>query len=129
MLLREAAERGVVLTGGSAGAICWFQGTVVTTATTTYATTSSTYSTTDTDNNTHCDAPTASAGGHSDSMDPDTYKLLLLLLLLPTLLLLIPTLLLLPPQAGTQTQWTQIPTNKLCSQLRKHKVRVKEGAR
>jgi len=36
--LREAMERGAVLTGGSAGAICWFD------------------------------------GGHSDSMDPDTYK-------------------------------------------------------
>eukprot|EP00008_Paramoeba_atlantica_P009973 CAMPEP_0201480066 /NCGR_PEP_ID=MMETSP0151_2-20130828/4644_1 /ASSEMBLY_ACC=CAM_ASM_000257 /TAXON_ID=200890 /ORGANISM="Paramoeba atlantica, Strain 621/1 / CCAP 1560/9" /LENGTH=317 /DNA_ID=CAMNT_0047861817 /DNA_START=85 /DNA_END=1038 /DNA_ORIENTATION=- len=38
ILLREAMERGVVLTGGSAGAICWFD------------------------------------GGHSDSMDPDTYR-------------------------------------------------------
>jgi dipeptidase E len=37
-LLETAMERGAVLTGGSAGAICWFQ------------------------------------GGHSDSMDPDTYK-------------------------------------------------------
>ena len=37
VLLREAAARGVVLSGGSAGAICWFD------------------------------------GGHSDSMDPDTY--------------------------------------------------------
>lgn len=37
-LLRKAMERGAVLTGGSAGAICWFD------------------------------------GGHSDSMDPDTYK-------------------------------------------------------
>ena len=36
-LLRQAMERGAVLTGGSAGAICWFD------------------------------------GGHSDSMDPDTY--------------------------------------------------------
>ena len=36
--LRAAAERGCVLTGGSAGAICWFD------------------------------------AGHSDSMDPDTYK-------------------------------------------------------
>ena len=35
---RSAMERGAVLTGGSAGAICWFD------------------------------------GGHSDSMDPDTYK-------------------------------------------------------
>jgi len=38
-LLREAMERGAVLTGGSAGAICWFQ------------------------------------GGHSDSMDPDSFKI------------------------------------------------------
>ena len=37
-LLRRAMERGTVITGGSAGAICWFD------------------------------------GGHSDSMDPDTYK-------------------------------------------------------
>ena len=37
-MLRAAMLRGAVLTGGSAGAICWFQ------------------------------------GGHSDSMDPDTYK-------------------------------------------------------
>ena len=37
-LLREAMQRGAVLTGGSAGAICWFD------------------------------------GGHSDSMDPDSYK-------------------------------------------------------
>eukprot|EP00980_Cylindrotheca_fusiformis_P017971 scaffold5707_cov112-Cylindrotheca_fusiformis.AAC.10 len=37
-LLRKAMHRGAVLTGGSAGAICWFD------------------------------------GGHSDSMDPDTYK-------------------------------------------------------
>jgi dipeptidase E len=36
--LRRAMERGAILTGGSAGAICWFD------------------------------------GGHSDSMDPDTYK-------------------------------------------------------
>ena len=36
-LLQQAAERGCVLTGGSAGAICWFD------------------------------------GGHSDSMDPDSY--------------------------------------------------------
>lgn len=36
--LRKAMERGAVLTGGSAGAICWFD------------------------------------GGHSDSMDPDTYR-------------------------------------------------------
>lgn len=35
---RKAMDRGVVMTGGSAGAICWFD------------------------------------GGHSDSMDPDTYK-------------------------------------------------------
>ena len=37
-LLREAMERGCVLTGGSAGAICWFD------------------------------------SGHSDSMDPDSYR-------------------------------------------------------
>ncbi|CAB9521149.1 peptidase family S51, peptidase [Seminavis robusta] len=37
-LLKQAMERGAILTGGSAGAICWFD------------------------------------GGHSDSMDPDTYK-------------------------------------------------------
>mmetsp|Transcript_8625 Transcript_8625/g.10112 ORF Transcript_8625/g.10112 Transcript_8625/m.10112 type:complete len:439 (-) Transcript_8625:181-1497(-) len=37
-LIYDAMNRGVVLTGGSAGAICWFQ------------------------------------GGHSDSMDPETYK-------------------------------------------------------
>ena len=37
-LLRQALQRGVVLSGGSAGAICWFD------------------------------------GGHSDSMDPETYK-------------------------------------------------------
>lgn len=37
-MLRQAMLRGAVLTGGSAGAICWFE------------------------------------GGHSDSMDPDTYK-------------------------------------------------------
>uniref|UniRef100_A0A6U3U521 Uncharacterized protein n=2 Tax=Ditylum brightwellii TaxID=49249 RepID=A0A6U3U521_9STRA len=37
-LLRDAMLRGTVLTGGSAGAICWFD------------------------------------GGHSDSMDPDSYK-------------------------------------------------------
>ena len=37
-LLRSAMNRGVVLTGGSAGAICWFD------------------------------------GGHSDSMDPDSFK-------------------------------------------------------
>ena len=37
-LLREAVERRVVMCGGSAGAICWFD------------------------------------GGHSDSMDPDSYK-------------------------------------------------------
>lgn len=37
VLLREAASRGVVMSGGSAGAICWFD------------------------------------GGHSDSMDPETY--------------------------------------------------------
>jgi dipeptidase E len=38
-LLEEAALRGAVMTGGSAGAICWFD------------------------------------GGHSDSMDPETYKI------------------------------------------------------
>jgi dipeptidase E len=38
-LLVQAMDRGAVLTGGSAGAICWFD------------------------------------GGHSDSMDPDTYQL------------------------------------------------------
>ncbi|KAL3803660.1 hypothetical protein HJC23_003714 [Cyclotella cryptica] len=37
-LLKDAAHRGVVMTGGSAGCICWFD------------------------------------GGHSDSMDPDTYR-------------------------------------------------------
>lgn len=37
-LLRQALQRGVVLSGGSAGAICWFD------------------------------------GGHSDSMDPETYQ-------------------------------------------------------
>ena len=37
-LIRQALQRGVVLCGGSAGAICWFD------------------------------------GGHSDSMDPETYK-------------------------------------------------------
>ena len=37
-ILREAMRRGTVLAGGSAGAICWFD------------------------------------GGHSDSMDPDTYR-------------------------------------------------------
>lgn len=37
-LLKDAAEDGVVMTGGSAGCICWFD------------------------------------GGHSDSMDPDTYR-------------------------------------------------------
>jgi len=37
-LLRQAMQRGAVLTGGSAGAICWFD------------------------------------GGHSDSMDPDTFQ-------------------------------------------------------
>jgi dipeptidase E len=37
-LIREAAARGAVMTGGSAGAICWFD------------------------------------GGHSDSMDPETYR-------------------------------------------------------
>mmetsp|Transcript_21421 Transcript_21421/g.32370 ORF Transcript_21421/g.32370 Transcript_21421/m.32370 type:complete len:364 (-) Transcript_21421:593-1684(-) len=38
ILLRQAMHRGVVLTGGSAGVICWFD------------------------------------GGHSDSMDPDTFR-------------------------------------------------------
>eukprot|EP00759_Apiculatamorpha_spiralis_P059098 PhF_6_TR9695/c0_g1_i1/m.14919 len=38
VMLREACQRGCVLAGGSAGAICWFD------------------------------------GGHSDSMDPDTYR-------------------------------------------------------
>jgi len=38
ILLRQAMHQGVVLTGGSAGAICWFD------------------------------------GGHSDSMDPDSFK-------------------------------------------------------
>jgi dipeptidase E len=38
-LLKSAAHRGTVMTGGSAGCICWFD------------------------------------GGHSDSMDPDTYRL------------------------------------------------------